>query len=219
MKDSIYIKILEYGENAGINGLHHDEILEKLKSDSLIEGEIDLVIQNRITSIFHECFEKTTGSEHNTRLLKTEYLYRLVEFRELEESRKASKSANRYAFLAIGISVLAIIAGIASTITQLNSSISINSKQIRRLAEASKPPVVQNVTISKEQLKELVAATMPPKTQVVAISQQQLVDIVDSIDSSEAREMFLSQKQMQMLLQAINFNKAISADAKSRAAE
>lgn len=219
MKDSIYIKILEYGENAGIKGLSHDEILEKLKSDSLIEGEIDLVIQNRITSIFYECFEKTTGSEHNTRLLKPEYFYRLIEFRELEESRKASKSANRNAFLAIGISVLAIIAGIVSAITQLNSSISINSKQISRLAEASKPPVVQNVTISKEQLKELVAATMPPKTQIVAISQQQLGDIVDSIESSEALEMFLTQKQMQMLLQAINLNKAISDDAKSRAAK
>lgn len=156
MKNSIYIKILEYGEDAGINGLSHDEILEKLKSAGLINGEIDLVIENRITSIFYECFEKTQGSEHNTRLLKPEYFYRLIEFRELEESRKASSDANTKSNIAIFLAIFALVATIVVSYIQQNSSITVNPLQIDQVVKSNLTPENQSVILDQKQFGRII---------------------------------------------------------------
>lgn len=158
MKDSIYIKILEYGEQCGIGGASHDGLLEWLEKEGVIDNKdsIDLQARNRITHLFYECFENTTGSEHNNCLLKAEYFYRLVEFRELEESRKASSGANRKSNIAIAISIAALVVTVVIAFVQLNSSITIQPSQIEALVEANSSPDPQRMIIDESQLDVII---------------------------------------------------------------
>lgn len=160
MRDSIYIKILEYGEQCGIDGASHDCLLDWLEQEGVLENKdnIDLVIKNRITSIFYECFEETMGSEHNTRLLKPEYFYRLIEFRELEESRKASSDANKKSNTAITISIVALVVTVVISFIQLTSNITIRPSQIEALVNSNSAPTQQRIVIDDSQLKVITSS-------------------------------------------------------------
>lgn len=62
-----------------------------------------------LRDLFFESFVLNSGSTESVWVLKAEYYFRLLEFRELQESRAASQAANRNSFIAIGISLSAII--------------------------------------------------------------------------------------------------------------
>ncbi|MDO6421547.1 hypothetical protein [Saccharophagus degradans] len=186
MKKSIYIKILEFGEQCGIDGASYDSLIEWLESEEVINDKenVELVVKNRITSIFYECFEKTTGSEHNTRLLKPEYFYRLIEFRELEESRKASSDANRKSNIAILVSVVAIVATLIISFIQLNSSISIQRSQLESIIKSNSPPLVQKVTVENSQIAEIKTAINESAKSVSDQIKSTEVNVVKSLNKS-----------------------------------
>lgn len=219
MENSVFIKILEYGEECGLEGVHWEALLKKMQEEGVVSKEDQFSVEerNRLFKLFDECYDKPHGGSHTHRLLKTEYYFRLIEYRELQESREASRSANKNAFVALVISVVAILVGIISATIQLSSAVSIDAAQIHELVEAFSPPIVQEVTISDEQMLALISASKPPATQFVTISQKQLSELIASIETPKAREVFLTAEQMQAITQAINLNKSMQPTAKASA--
>lgn len=183
MDDSVFIKMLEYGELCGIKGTKWDELLIWLKDQKVIVN-IDANDTNRLHALYRECFDDSGKSEnYNNRLLKTEYYFRLVEFRELQEARTASKTANKNSLIALTISVIAILVSVCTTTIQLNTSTKINEEQIKEIVEAAKSPDMQNVTIKKEQIIEIVEASRSPDIQNVAIKTEQMKELVSKLET------------------------------------
>ncbi len=153
MKNTLFIKLLEYGEQIGAEGTDSNKALEWALSTHAIP-DTD-VAKRSLSGLFHECFDSVGGGQQ---VLKVEYYFRLIEFRELQESRIASKQANRNSIIAILFSIAAI--GISSIIgyQQLTGSVSISSSQIREIVNANSQPITGNVTVESTQIEALIDA-------------------------------------------------------------
>jgi len=158
MEDSIFIEVLKFGEEKGIEGVS----FEKLKNwiyDDKDAGftDTELVL---LKNIFDECFEQSkVGNYIEEFNLKTEYYFRLIEYRELQESREAAKSANRNAMWAICISILAIIISAVLTFNQLNTPVSMNKSDLQALINSNtKADVQREVKIDSLQMAQILSA-------------------------------------------------------------
>lgn len=193
MEDAVFIKILEFGEQCGIEGTRWEDLKSWLQEKDIIPTDENLSKreENRVFRLYSECFDAPHGGGHTDRLLKTEYYFRLIEFRELQESRTASRDANRNSFIAIALSVFAIIASASLTYKQLNTPISIASTQI----------------------KELISASVPPERQEVYLNTSQLEKLEAFYKNTQLKEVRLSETQLEQILTAINPNKPIQATA------
>ena len=159
MKNSIFTAVLEHGEDVGLNGtnysLFHDDIEKKMKIDLTHPDNTHMV--NPLNRLFEECFKfYGAGKNGQNYILKTEYYIRLTQQRELKESRDAAKSANRNAWLAISISIAAIIISAVLTWTQLNTPLSIKKSDLAALVSSSTPSGVEReVKLNSLQMKQI----------------------------------------------------------------
>lgn len=132
-ESSIFVRILKLGEEKGLIGINENQFGEWALSQPEIKSEHDDAFQKALR-IFRESFDRLDKSHGipDEYVLKNEYYFRLVEFRELELARRSAVEANRHSKLAIAISVVAIIVGAAATFTQLASPISIDEEQAQQ---------------------------------------------------------------------------------------
>jgi len=80
-------------------------------------------------------------------------------FIELQKSRKAAYKANRNAFFAIGISLIAIIISMISSYTLLKTPVSINKSDLKALVQAQKTLNTQTeVKLDALQMKQILSA-------------------------------------------------------------
>ena len=170
MKDTIFIKVLEYGEQVGIDGTTYQEFIKWARQENLIipeSGDPDEKLKTAaLQNLFSECFQRSKAIQDSdkerttphTNVLKTEYYFRLVEHRALEESRKAAKSANRNAFSAIAISIIAMIICTVTVFVQLNSPISINKSDLQGLIESNTASKVKEVRLDRLQMTQILSA-------------------------------------------------------------
>ncbi len=158
MEDTIFIEVLKYGAGKGLEGVSFEE-LKRWIYDRRDAGfsETEHVLLN---NLFDECFERAkTGYDTDKLNLKTEYYFRLIEYQELQESRKASREANRNAFIAIGISLLAILASAILTFTQLNTPTRINKSDLTALIESNRDAGIQKeVKLDSLQMAQILSA-------------------------------------------------------------
>ena len=170
MEKKIFIELLKYGEKKGLSGLTSLELEDWATRNGFIDktdgDENQKSKKNAIMNLFMECFapsgcdrkDSNLGSS-NIRVLKNEYYFRLIEHQELQASRRAAKSANRNAFVAIGISVAAIIVSAFLTFTHLNTPIRINKSDLTTLINAGKStPVQPEVKFSSRQMEQILSA-------------------------------------------------------------
>ena len=171
-KDSVFIKILEYGESAGDGGATEDGMISAIYPDSTPSKNH----RARLVALFQECFLPSNGGK----ALKTEYYFRLLEYRELKESREASLSARKYSSWAIGLSVVAIVTGVLVGWFQLKTAVSINPLQVKQVVEASQAPI----TIQQAQLELLIKALETSNTEQVTLSRVQFELLLKEIRSN-----------------------------------
>lgn len=142
MEDSIFIKLLEWGEKVGIEGVTWKEVKHWAYENKLVSTteQSNLNVQ-LLLNLLQECFVDASGSSPRKYNLKSEYYFRLIEFRELQEAREASKKANKNAIAAIIISTLAIMVSVFMSIRPaklddaqvrqlLNPTVAIESSQL-----------------------------------------------------------------------------------------
>lgn len=166
MEDTIFIKVLEYGEKAGIEGATDSEFWEWTKSLGINNNTSDdheTLKAQALNRILDECFfksklalaEETPKKTIYKNVLKTEYYFRLIEYRELQQSRAAAKSASKNAFIAIMISMVAII----FSIYVAKQPISINKSDLNALINSNKDTVIQKeVKLDRLQMAQILSA-------------------------------------------------------------
>lgn len=165
MKKSPFIKLLEYGEQIGTRGADEKEIFEWALRTGVIPDNKDKVSKRILDNFLYECFDKTGDG---SRILKVEYYFRLIEYRELEESRIASRQANRNSFIAILFSIAAIVISSIIGYQQLTGSVSISSSQVREIVNANSQPITGNITIESTQIEALIDAIKSSNKEIQA---------------------------------------------------
>ena len=132
MEGSVFIRLLEYGEKIGLNGTDFEEVVNWANENDILPSKNNDEYGKRkclLRDLFFEVFILNSGSTEHAWVLKAEYYFKLLEFRELQESRIASCEAKKYSNIAIVVSLIALIATIIIGSLQLKSSITINETQ------------------------------------------------------------------------------------------
>lgn len=119
-KRNFYIDLIEFGLERGYKGIDRNEIYDFLAKNGYISDESAKRIQENILSIEDSDTENTVHLllhsvfEHrNSRyFLNFEGVFKWLEYKELMEARNNSKDAKRHSFIAIIISVIALLVSI-----------------------------------------------------------------------------------------------------------
>ena len=162
MEDSIFIEVLKFGEKKGLEGTDYNELSNWIIKNGFAESA-DAKKDNKaaiLSNLFDECFDYPRGGNKRDKAnLKTEYYFRLIEYRELQASRMAARSANRNAMYAIRISIFAIIVSAVLTFTQLNAPVSVNKSDLQALINSNTSANVQReVKLDSLQMAQILSA-------------------------------------------------------------
>jgi len=162
MEDSIFIEVLKFGAKKGLEGTDYNELSNWIIQNGFAENA-DATKDNKaaiLRNLFDECFDyPRSGYKRDKANLKTEYYFRLIEYRELQESRMAARSANRNAMWAICISILAIIISAVLTFNQLNTPVSMNKSDLQALFNSNtKADVQREIKIDNLQMAQILSA-------------------------------------------------------------
>jgi len=136
MHQHIFIRLLEYGESIGLNGTNFEEVLEWDKKYNYIPkpGSQEYKLrEGLLRELFFESFTKSTASTDNIWVLKSEYYFRLLQYRELQLARQSASEAKNHSNIAISISILALLASLVLGTMQLRSEVRISVDQIDQL--------------------------------------------------------------------------------------
>lgn len=147
MSKPVFIKLLEFGEKIGLAGTDFDAVTEWALNSGVLPSVSDQTHAKQkylLRDLFFESFTLNSGSSEPVWVLKAEYYFRLLEFRELQESRASSQAANRNSLIAMGISLIAIIFSCVTAYVQVKTPVSIqgaltiNESQIKAIIESNK---------------------------------------------------------------------------------
>lgn len=185
MTEPIFIKLLEYGQEIGLKGTDFNAVVKWALENNILPSEENDDFPNQkglLRDLFFESFTRNSASSKSIWVLKTEYYFRLIEFIELKESRKASAVANRNSIVAACISIAAIVFSLYVGYKQINSSIKIDNIQLKEIIATVKQPVTEAFSIDSSQLKQIIASNKYP----VVIDQKQLEEFIQKIKNSNA---------------------------------
>lgn len=163
MSEPVFIKLLEFGEIIGLAGTDFDAATEWAVNSGLLPPVSDQAHAKQkylLRDLFFESFALNSGSTEPVWVLKAEYYFRLLEFRELQESRASSQAANRNSLIAMGISLIAIIISCVTAYVQVKTpvgiqgAVTINESQIKAIIESNK--VAPNIQLHKDAAKSAV---------------------------------------------------------------
>jgi UDP-N-acetylmuramyl pentapeptide phosphotransferase/UDP-N-acetylglucosamine-1-phosphate transferase len=135
--DDIIIEILKYGKSKKPDsemGFTMKNMYEHLKSKGFrMDHEEETVLNMMISS----CFLLNVLSTGQY-VMKAEGYFKLLEYQELFEARESSKQANKWALIALSVSIAATIFSVIFSLIQINSSTQIDNVQIEKIIEAIK---------------------------------------------------------------------------------
>lgn len=160
VSEPVFIKLLEFGEKIGLAGTSFDAVTEWAVNTGVLPPVSDQTHakqKNLLRDLFFESFASNSGSTESIWVLKTEYYFRLLEFRELQESRASSQAANRNSFIAMVISLIAIIFSCIAAYIQVNTpvgiqgAVTINESQIKEIIESNK--ATPNLSVERDAAK------------------------------------------------------------------
>lgn len=141
-KDPVFIEILRFGAERGIKTVRFEDLIERLENKNYLTCTPDDTMRSRILDWWTECFLQDHRS-NGCGALKTEYFFRLIEYQELQLARTAAedaqinaKKANRNSFIAISISVSAVIIGIIVSVYQTSQPMKLDTNQANKIHQA-----------------------------------------------------------------------------------
>lgn len=194
-KKASHIRLLKYGEEIGLSGTNWDSTCDwAIKNEILPKKNCETAYLFR--DLFFECFTNQTGSSLDTWVLKNEYYFRLLEYRELCEARETSRQANRNAWFAIYISVIALLISSLIGYYQINSSININQAQVESIIHAINDFENAQMQTILTELRGIVDTKL-------VFDKDQLNKIIDSIKHSSNKQVTIDQRQVKEIVKAL----------------
>lgn len=147
-----YLLMLEHGMKTLEVGVTQEEVMQYFKDTYGYSFDSDDK-KNHFRRIFHDVFSDPLGrggQGGNKSFMAMEAYFKLLEYIELTEARKASTTATYYAVIAICISIASMLTSVYLSKTQLDTPTKIEKNQM----EIIKQLKYDSTPISK-QLKEL----------------------------------------------------------------
>lgn len=130
---NIYLDALEFGEKCLKDGkdITYNDLKKHLEhiGYSFDTEAKDRLLKDMSRETFHIYIENGEEWKNKPHYINTEGYFKLLEYRELKDARKSSKEARWYAIIAIGISIMALLASIYFSIKELQQTTTINSEQ------------------------------------------------------------------------------------------
>jgi len=130
---NIYLNALEFGEKLLNKGetVTFNKLQEHLKKRGYVfetQAEEQL-LRDLAREAFHIYVSDGDKWKEEPSYLNVEGYFKLLEYRELNEARKSSREARRYAIFAIVLSIFTLVVSIYFSYKELNNETIINSKQ------------------------------------------------------------------------------------------
>jgi len=139
-KDDLYIAILKHGYDKINEGVTYDSVRQHLEKLGYSFDADDNI--SRLHKLFYETFSLHTGKKtrgtvdsESKYYIDIDAYFKLVEYTELKEARRASKNATYFAIIAIVISIVAFGFSIYFSIKQLKSPTKIETTQFEMIEE------------------------------------------------------------------------------------
>ncbi len=135
--------------------------LEDISRSPKTWTEIKQKYPNEHEAIWREVTDKHLLSQYSNGKyhLSFEARFKLLDYYELQEAKRAAKAANRNAFIAIAISAFAIVMSAVLTFTQSNTPIPINRSDLNALIKSNREPSVQSeVKLDSLQMAQILSA-------------------------------------------------------------
>lgn len=158
MKQSVFIKTLEFGEKAGLDGTTWPRFKKWAIDNRFLEpknnnGQDKTTLKEIFTAYFKET--QTTAQGQVRYILKPEYGFKLFEYREL----KAAKiSADKRTHKTVIFASLAILISVAVGIVSMFKPNSINPEAFTALIESCKSKETQKLELSRLQMAQILSA-------------------------------------------------------------
>ena len=165
MEESIFIKVLAYGETVGVDGVTEAEFLKWAESAGVHDHSGESRKTRALQRIFFEYFDSPDAVEGSREaagsdcryVLKPEYYFRLLEYRGRQENRAAVKSAHRHALWAVGLSLAAMIVCVILAAVQLSAPPTVSKADLAGLIE-SKEDANRVVRLDRLQMLQILTA-------------------------------------------------------------
>jgi len=129
---NIYLDALEYGEHQLIKrqAITRQQLRKYLEDKGykfITKGE-----RQSLNDLGREAFFIYVGDPSNRKYyLNIEGYFKLLDYRELNDARKSSKEARRYAVVAIAISIITLLVSIYFSYKVLKQEITVDSRQFK----------------------------------------------------------------------------------------
>ena len=131
MRTDIIVEILRYGKTKKPGkelGFVFDDISTYLKG---LGFTMDLGDIHTLNIILDSCFILSQGLY----VMKADGYFSLLEYEELEEARESSKHANKWATIALIVSIVATVCSIGFSLKQIYTPTEINQEQIDQITQ------------------------------------------------------------------------------------
>jgi hypothetical protein len=131
-QNNLIIDVLKFG----MDKFYEPNLKKKDVEDFLISKKykIDADLEEKIKQIIYNYFVE----ENNNIQISLDSYFKLIEYIELEESRKSSKSAKRWAILAIILNVIALIISLSVSFYLNTKPIKLNENQLTEILNTIK---------------------------------------------------------------------------------
>lgn len=128
----IIVEILRYGKTKKPNnpdGFKMNDIVDHLKN---IGFKMDNEDFHTLNIILSKCFIVNVPKEGRY-LMNAEGYFTLLEYEELEDARESSKQANKWAIIALTVSIISTLISIGFSIKQINTPTEIKREQVEQI--------------------------------------------------------------------------------------
>jgi hypothetical protein len=146
MTENIIVEILKYGRSkkpGKEKGFTREDLKLHLKN---LGFKMDYEDDQTTNIIFDNCFMLNVPQKGQY-IMKADTYFTLLEYEELEEARASSKQANKWAIVALCVSILGTMFSIAFSLKQINTPTEIKQNQIDQ--------IINVLTIQTKQLDSL----------------------------------------------------------------
>ncbi len=134
MTDDLIVEILKYGKTkkpGKEQGFVMNDIVNHLKG---LGFKMDLEETTTLNVIMGRCFMINIPSTGQYVMTADGY-FTLLEYQELQEARESSKSANKWAVIALTISIVATLSSIGFSVKQIYTPTEIKSEQVDQITQ------------------------------------------------------------------------------------
>ncbi|MFT5700904.1 MAG: hypothetical protein ACI8ZB_003789 [Desulforhopalus sp.] len=203
LKKDIYISILEYGKEKGLEGSTYEEFYQHLMAHGYLSaeeverfnnpqtlGEEEKKKRLNILRLYKDCFSNYMGGN---RTISLDSYFKLIEHQELVEAQQNAKSARSFSIGAIIVALISILISVVFSILQFHQPILLDANQFNEIKTKAAEIIgetrgaARDATRSAENSSAL-AKELVPKIEKLDSQAKTVQATLDSVEKRQVSE-------------------------------